>query len=69
MVNKYTKGAHPAPEFNWYIADKPIGGNISDTKEELEDEKVNFISILEYIGNPKDIGQMLKCEVSHKGEL
>ena len=68
MVKQSTKGAHPEPEFNWYIADKLIGGSTNNTKEVLEDEKVDFISILEYVGNPEDIGQMLKCEVSHKGK-
>ena len=63
------EGAHPAPKFKWYIADKTIsdGAIIKNTKEEVEDEKINFISTLEYIGNPEDIGQMLKCEVIHKG--
>ena len=61
------KGANPAPEFKWYIADKPVNGNINNTKEEVEDGKINFISIFEYIGDPKDIGQMLKCEAVHKG--
>ena len=44
------KGANPAPEFKWYIADKPVNGNINNTKEEVEDGKINFISIFEYIG-------------------
>ena len=50
------EGAHPAPKFKWYIADKVIsdGAIIKNTKEEVEDEKINFISTLEYIGNPED---------------
>ena len=50
FVKCIATGANPAPEFKWYIADKPVNGNINNTKEEVEDGKINFISIFEYIG-------------------
>ena len=51
------------------IIDHCVTANIraKTVQEEVEDGKINYINTLEYNANPRDIAQMLKCEVIHKG--
>ena len=61
-------GAHFQPKFNWFLADSILNDvEISDSKENVEDGKVNFMSSLVYKGDHKDFNKTLKCEVDHKG--
>ena len=62
-------GAHFQPEFNWFLANSILKDKveISDSKENVEDGKVNFMSSLVYKGDHKDFNKTLKCEVDHKG--
>ena len=61
-------GARPAPNFKWYIADELLENiTVSETKEDVEDGKANYMSTFDYTGQPKDVAQMLKCEVIHPG--
>ena len=61
-------GARPAPNFKWYIADELLENiTVTETKEDVEDGKANYMSTFDYTGQPKDVAQMLKCEVIHPG--
>ena len=61
-------GARPAPTFKWYIADELLENiTVTESKEDVEDGKANYISTFDYVGKPKDVAQMLKCEVIHPG--
>ena len=61
-------GAHFQPKFNWFLENLIIKDvEISDSKENVEDGKVNFMSSLVYKGDHKDFNKTLKCEVEHKG--
>ena len=60
-------GARPAPQFKWYIGDQLYNQNINTSIENLQDDRATYTSTFNYIGNPKDIAHMLKCEVIHKG--
>ena len=61
-------GAHFQPDFNWYLANSILKDvEISESKENVEDGKVNFMSSLVYKGDHKDFNKTLKCEVDHKG--
>ena len=61
-------GAHFQPKFNWFLENLIINDvEISDSKENVEDGKVNFMSSLVYKGDHKDFNKTLKCEVDHKG--
>ena len=60
-------GARPAPQFKWYIGDQLYNQNINTSIENLQDDRATYTSTFNYNGNPKDIAQMLKCEVIHKG--
>ena len=62
-------GAHFQPKFNWFLANSILNKDveISDSKENVEDGKVNFMSSLVYKGDHKDFNKTLKCEVEHKG--
>ena len=62
-------GAHFQPKFNWFLANSILNKDveISDSKENVEDGKVNFMSSLVYKGDHKDFNKTLKCEVDHKG--
>ena len=61
-------GARPAPNFKWYIADELLENiTVTASKEDVEDGKANYMSTFDYTGQPKDVAQMLKCEVIHPG--
>ena len=61
-------GARPTPNFKWYIADELLENiTVSESKEDVEDGKANYMSTFDYTGQPKDVAQMLKCEVIHPG--
>jgi len=61
-------GAHFQPEFNWFLANSILKDvEISESKENVEDGKVNFMSSLVYKGDHEDFNKTLKCEVDHKG--
>ena len=61
-------GARPAPNFKWYIADELLENiTVTESKEDFEDGKANYMSTFDYTGQPKDVAQMLKCEVIHPG--
>ena len=61
-------GARPAPKFKWTIGDNEILNSNTTTSEELLDEgRGTYTSTLIYTGQPRDIAQMLKCEVIHEG--
>ena len=63
-------GAHFQPEFNWFLANSILEDvEISESKENVEDGKVNFMSSLVYKGDHKDFNKTLKCEVNHKGHI
>ena len=77
-------GANPEPEFNWYkiktktnkktnkqhlseeLVDKRL---CTRSKENVEDGRINHMSIFPYKANSKDFGKLLKCNVSHKGYI
>ena len=45
-----------------------LKANISQTKEKLDGGKGTvYTSTLSYFGQPKNIAQMLKCQVLHEG--
>ena len=61
-------GARPTPNFKWYIADELLENiTVTESKEDVEDGKANYMSTFDYTGQPKDVAQMLKCEVIHPG--
>jgi len=68
FIDCVATGARPAPtEFLWYIGNTLVDGNIKTREEEGENGKVTYFSTLEYNSAPKHSGQMIKCEVDHKG--
>jgi hypothetical protein len=63
-------GANPKPEFNWYLSEKLVNKTHCTTREEnVEDGRINYMSIFQYEANTKDFGKLLKCNVSHKGYI
>jgi len=61
-------GARPAPNFKWYIADELLENiTVTESKENVEDGKAIYMSTFDYVGKPKDVAQMLKCQVIHPG--
>ena len=63
-------GGNPKPEFNWYLSEKLVNKTLCSTREDnVEDGRINYMSIFPYKANSKDFGKLLKCNVSHKGYI
>ena len=63
-------GANPKPEFNWYLSEELVDQSLCSRREEnVEDGRINYMSIFPYKANSKDFGKLLKCIVSHKGYI
>ena len=63
-------GANPKPEFNWYLSEELVNKSLcTRRKEDVEDGRINYMSIFPYKANSKDFGKLLKCNVSHKGYI
>ena len=63
-------GANPKPEFNWYLSEELVDQSLCSRREEnVEDGRINYMSIFPYKANSKDFGKLLKCNVSHKGYI
>ena len=63
-------GANPKPEFNWYLSEEEVNKTLCSSREEnVEDGRINYMSIFPYKANSKDFGKLLKCNVSHKGYI
>ena len=61
-------GAHPAPEFQWYIDNIPLDSPTIETSEEaVDDGKNHYISALQYFASSKNHNKNIKCKVTHKG--
>jgi len=68
FIDCVATGARPAPtEFIWYIGDTQLKANTAIKEEAGENGKMTYISTLEYNAAPKHSGQLLKCQVDHKG--
>jgi len=67
MVDCVAVDARPAVDFNWYIGETKLNGNIKTFEEEGVDGKKTYISTLEYAAAPKHDGQVLKCEALSLG--
>jgi len=68
MIECVATGARPAPtDFLWYIGDTHLNANTKINEVAGDNGKMTYISILEYNAVPMHSGQMLKCQVDHKG--
>jgi len=68
FIDCVATGARPAPtEFIWYIGDTQLSANTDIKEAAAEDGSMTYTSTLEYNAAPKHSGQLLKCQVDHKG--
>jgi len=68
MIDCVATGARPAPEeFRWFIGATLLDANTKINEVAGENGKMTYTSTLEYNAAPKHSGQMVKCEVDHKG--